>query len=323
MSLDHRARRFVQMMEASGGRGSRRSTPAERRAALVTMAEMADAADACRVTGEDSYVDGPAGALPLRIYRRLDDQRRLAPVTLFFHGGGWVAGGPETHDGLCRRLCQASGSRVVLVDYRLAPEHPFPAALDDCAAALDWTARHGPAAGLDPTRLAVAGDSVGAGLAAAVCAMARRTGGPDIRLQVLICPILDPGASETRLSARGGDGAFITRRMFQRDLVHYLGGSGATADDPRISPLRAPDFEGLPPALIETAEFDPFRVEGQAYANALAAAGTSARVRVHPGMIHYFYALARAIPYARQAAEAIGADIARHMGVTELAEDAA
>jgi acetyl esterase/lipase len=226
---------------------------------------------------------------------------------VFFHGGGWVAGSLETHDGLCRRLCDASGRRIVSLDYRLAPEHPFPAGLMDCLLAVNWISNHAASLGVDPTRLAVGGDSAGGGLAAAVCQVARDAGGPAIELQLLICPILDVGRG-TGSRESFAEGHFITRAAFERDLADYLP-AGAALDDPRISPLHAPGLRGLPPAFVHTAEFDPFRDEGETYAAALRAAGVDVVTVRHPGMIHYFYALARAIPYAAEAAAQIGAQL--------------
>ncbi len=306
MPLDRRARRLLDMLAATGGDADASASAADRRAALTALAAMADD-NSTSVSVENRDIPGPAGALPIRLYAPLEPLDGPLPGLVFFHGGGWVAGNLETHDGLCRRLCQASGSRIIAVDYRLAPEHPFPAALMDCLLAVNWVANHAASLGLDRTRLAVGGDSAGGGLAAAICQIARDAGGPAIALQALICPILDVGRRTGSRDAFG-DGHFISRAAFRQDLADYIE-TGVALDDPRLSPAHATGLRGLPPALIHTAEFDPFRDEGEAYAEALAAAGVSVTSVRHPGMIHYFYALARTIPYAEAAAATIGEQI--------------
>jgi acetyl esterase len=302
MPLDRSVRRLLGMLSVSGADDAGASV-ADRRAALNALAQMADDVSTV-VAVEHRSIPGAAGHLPIRIYAPIEPVRGPQPGLVFFHGGGWVAGNLETHDGLCRRLCEAAGCRVIAVDYRLAPEHPFPAALMDCLLAVNWVSNHAAALGIDRARIAVGGDSAGGGLAAAVTQIARDAGGPLIALQVLICPILDAGRRTGSRDAFG-DGFFLNGDAFQRDLADYAGGKVAL-DDPRLSPSHTTGHAGLPPALIHTAEFDPFRDEGEAYAIALLDAGAEATLIRHPGMIHYFYALARAIPYAEAAAAVIG-----------------
>jgi len=318
MPLDRSARRLIRMSAAFGSSSSAGS-PASRREGLAALAAAADESPPVNV--DIHLFPGPAGPLRLHVYQSPLEDPAPAPALVFFHGGGWVAGGVQTHDGLCSRLCRASGAGVVLVEYRLAPEHPFPAALDDCLSATRWVGAFGDQLGLDPTRLAVGGDSVGAGLAAAVAQRVRDEGGPDIALQVLICPILDPLASIEALSEVGAE-TFVSRASLESDLADYLG-RGGYATDPRIAPLRGASLADLPPAIIETAECDPFCGEAEAYAEALIAAGGAARLRRHPGMMHYFYALARALPYASEAATLIGADVRRALSEAETARNAA
>lgn len=306
MPLDRRARRLLDMLAATGGEADAAGSAADRRAALAALATMADDGSTA-VSIEDRDIPGPAGPLPIRLYAPLEPVDGPSPGLVFFHGGGWVAGNLDTHDGFCRRLCQAGGCRIIAVDYRLAPEHPFPAALMDCLLAVNWVANHAASLGLDRARLAVGGDSAGGGLAAAVCQIARDAGGPTIALQALICPILDVGRRTGSRDAFG-EGYFISRAAFRRDLADYIS-PGVALDDPRLSPAHATGLRGLPPALIHTAEFDPFRDEGEAYGEALAAAGVSVTSIRHPGMIHYFYALARTIPYAEAAAATIGGQL--------------
>ena len=305
MPLDRSAQRLLGMLAASGGAAASASLT-DRRTALAALAQMADDTST-PVAIESRTIPGPAGPLPIRLYAPVAPITGPQPALVFFHGGGWVAGSLETHDGLCRRLCEAASCRVIAVDYRLAPEHPFPAALMDCLLAVNWVANHAAALGLDRSRIAVGGDSAGAGLAAAVTQIARDAGGPAIALQVLICPILDVGR---RTGSRNtyGDGHFISRAAFQRDLADYAS-MGVALDDPRLSPAHGGGLSGLPPALVHTAEFDPFRDEGEAYGEALREAGVDVDQVRHPGMIHYFYALARAIPYAEAAAGVIGAQM--------------
>lgn len=307
MPLDRSAERLLRMLAAGGPGGAR--TPASRRRALRALAEMAETAPE-GVEARDLEIPRPGGVVPARLYMplpaRATDSSR--PVILFFHGGGWVAGDLETHDGVCRRLALASGAKVVAVDYRLAPEHPFPAAFEDALAAVRWAAEAGEAWGVDPARIVVAGDSAGAGLAAAV---AQNSPTP-IALQALICPILN--LAEASPSRRDfADGYFLDAATLAADLADYAGPS-PDLSDPRLSPGLAPRLAGAPPALIVTAEFDPFRDEGEAYAEALTAAGVPARLTRHAGMIHYFYALTRLIPRGEAALTQLGAEIAAALG---------
>ena len=305
MPLDRRAERLLAMLAATGGGPDPGEPPQARREGLRTLATIADDASApAIIVDQDS--PGDARAIPTRLYSPVGAGEALLPGLVFFHGGGWVAGDLATHDGLCRRLCAASGWRVAAVDYRRAPEHPFPAALDDCLAATRWVAANAACLGIDPMRLAVGGDSVGAGLTVAVAQAAREHGAPRLALQLLICPILDVGRADGSRAAFS-EGCFISRVTFARDLADYA--AGVATDDPRLSPLKAASLADLPPALIHSAEFDPFRDEAAAYAAGLAGAGVPIRTHRHAGMIHYFYALARAIPYAAEAAAMIGAEL--------------
>jgi acetyl esterase len=306
MPLDRRAERLLAMLAATQGHPDAFETPSARRAALSALAGMADDATT-EADVRDLRCPGPGGPVSLRLYTPPQTAGAVAPGLAFFHGGGWVAGDLETHDGLCRRLARAASCRVIAVNYRLAPEHPFPAALEDCVAATHWIAAQAEALGLDAARLAVGGDSVGGGLAAAVALAARDAGGPHLVAQVLICPILDVGhAAGTR--AELADGYFISRAAFARDLAAYLP-PGGRLDDPRLSPSHAADLGRLPPAILHTAEFDPFRDEGEAYAERLRAAGAETQTTRHSGQIHYFYAMARAIPAAHDAAAQIGTQL--------------
>jgi acetyl esterase len=230
-------------------------------------------------------IQGPAGDLRLRIYRPVGVGP--FPVLAFFHGSGFVLCSLDTHDGMCRNLCAGAGCVVVSVDYRLAPEHKFPAGLDDCVAATRWIARHAAELDGDAERLAVAGDSAGGNLAAAAALRIRDEAGPKLCGQLLIYPVTDyfePGAPSYQENAEGYG---LTRDTMIWFWNHYLN-DPAQGADPLASPLRALDLSDLPPALVMTAEYDPLRDEGDQYAEKLRAAGTPAVTSRWPGMNHGF-----------------------------------
>ncbi len=244
---------------------------------------------------QDAAIDGPGGSLPLRIYTPAGDGP--FPVTMMFHGGGWVLGDLDTADSQSRELCNGSGSIVVSVDYRLAPEHRFPAAADDCYAATCWAKENAASLGGDPNRFAVAGDSAGGNLAAVVSLMARDRSGPAIDLQVLVYPVTDGTSFDTDSYRDNADGYLLTT-----ESMHWFWDLYADADqrtNPYASPARAADLSGLPPALVMTAEFDPLRDEGEAYAGLLEAAGNTVECVRFDGMIHGFFAHGSTIPASR------------------------
>ena len=316
MPLERRAERLLAMLAAVRGAGDAPQPPAgpprgSPRAGRDGRRRLGAARSAATIRSRD-----PAALSRCGSTRRSTRRRLTLPALVFFHGGGWVAGDLETHDGFCRRLCAAAGWRLVAVDYRLAPEHRFPSALDDCLAATRWTAANAAALGVDPARLGVGGDSVGAGLAAAVALALRGDGRLKLSLQLLVCPILDVGRTAGSRQAFA-EGHFVSRAAFARDLADYA--SGVAAGDPRLSPLAAPSLVGLPPAVIHTAEFDPFRDEGEAYAVRLAGAAVPCATHRHAGMIHYFYALARAIPRAADAATLMGLQMQEMVGAAAVA----
>ena len=226
---------------------------------------------------------------------------------MFFHGGGWIFGDLDTHEGLCLRLAHESGCRVISVGYRLAPEHKFPAGVEDCYAATMWVADNAERLRIDPRRIAVAGDSAGGNLAAVIGQMAKEKGGPHIALQVLIYPVLDL-ITETPSRRAYAESYFLDKKTIDWTIETYCN-PGVDPHDPRISPLRAADVSGLPPAHIHTAEFDPLLDEGKAYAERLKAAGVPVQYTCHLGMIHHFTGMADVIPYARTAVQAAGAAI--------------
>ena len=254
---------------------------------------------------EDRTIDGPGGDLGVRIYTPVSTNSTVLPGLVFFHGGGFVLGDLDTHDDLCRVLCNESGFRVVSVDYRLAPEHPFPAAVDDSFAATKWVAANAAALGIESRRLAVGGDSAGGNLAAVVAQLAR-SGGPSIAFQLLIYPVAQLGAPDTPSMRENAKGYFLEKegmdwftRLYAPDKDHR--------NDPRLSPLRCTDLSGLPPAYVITAGFDPLRDEGKAYADCLDRAGVPVTYVNYPGMVHGFFSMRGFIPKAREAIAAAAA----------------
>jgi acetyl esterase len=242
----------------------------------------------------DIGIPGPGGPIPARVYDAAATALPARPVLAYFHGGGWVQGDLETHHGLCARLAQSSGAIVVAVDYRLAPEHKFPAAVDDCVAAYRWLRSRAADFGGDFTRVGVAGDSAGGNLAAVVSQLAPRAALPVPTCQVLIYPAVD-FRLDTESHRELADGHVIPRDRVLWYMEQYLA-AGADRDDPRASPLRAEDLAGQPPTLIVTAGFDPLRDEGHAYAERLRAAHVDVVDREYPGQIHAFVSLTKAIP---------------------------
>jgi acetyl esterase len=209
-----------------------------------------------------------------------------APLTIYFHGGGWVIGDLDTHDGICRLLAATAGTAVLAVDYRLAPEHPFPAAVEDAWAAFAWTVTNAVELGVDPARIAVGGDSAGGNLAAVVSLLARAGGGVMPAMQLLIYPPTDSaGDMPSRLLF--AEGFLLTKGDMDSFERCYLP-PGSDATDPRVSILLAPDLTGLPPAYVATAGFDPLRDEGEAYALRMREAGVRVALRRHPGLVHSF-----------------------------------
>jgi acetyl esterase len=223
------------------------------------------------------------------------------PVVVFTHGGGFVLCSLDSHDQLCRAMTAETGAVVVSVDYRLAPEHPYPAAVDDSWAVLDWVLREGGAElGADTGRLAVAGDSAGGNLAAVLALLARERGGPEIRAQLLVYPMLDP-ARDSGSYRENASGYFVTAEHLRWYWEQYLGGGNA---DAHAAPALAEDLAGLPPAHVVTAEFDPLRDEGETYAARLREAGVEVELHRYDGVFHGFFSMAAALPEAQAAQRA-------------------
>ncbi len=303
--LDPRVKRFLDALAAGKPPNALETTVEQRRLGLTELMKLGGPETAVSRV-EDRTLPGPAGELAVRIYTPLNAVETL-PGLVYFHGGGLVAGTVSTHDSIARALAKAGACRVVSVEYRLAPEHPFPAALDDALAAVTYVGAHAAAFGIDAARLGICGDSAGGTLAAATAQAVARIGSPRLALQLLICPILDYSRStESRRDLACG--YLVDQATLDHDLLHYAP-PGTDPADPRISPLRAADIGGLPRTLIHTAEFDPLRDEGRDYFERLARADTEVSYTCHPGMIHLFYGLGAVIPYARTALEQIGGEI--------------
>ena len=258
--------------------------------------------------------DVAADGVPIRLYQPAGVTPSTAlPALVFFHGGGWVIGDLETHDVLCRQLTAGAGITVAAVDYRLAPEHKFPAAVDDAWTATRWIAAHAAELGIDARRLAVGGDSAGGNLATVVALLARDHKAPSIGLQVLLYPVTDVGA-ESQSYADFAEGFMLTRESMRWFAAHYLRGKPDAADW-RVSPLRAPSLTGVAPALVVTAGFDPLRDEGDAYARRLREAGVRVDHACYGGMIHGFAPMGRLIETGNRAVAHVAATLRQIAGV--------
>jgi acetyl esterase len=251
---------------------------------------------------------GPAGPIPLRLYRGQGTERATPqPALVFFHGGGWVVGDLDSHDQVCRALANAVPCIVVAVDYRLAPEHKFPAAAEDAVAATRWIANNGVRLGIDPARLAAGGDSAGGNLTAVVTLDARDRNGPALTYQVLIYPATDMSLDRPS-HVRHADQLPLRTATMHWFVDHYLR-DARDKPDWRASPLRASSFAGLPPALVVTAEFDPLCDEGEAYVRALAEAGVAVTLDRFPGQIHGFLTMGRIAADSRRLIELTAAHL--------------
>jgi acetyl esterase len=305
MALDPQAQAVIELVVKSGRPAYHTLSPKDARLLFLETRPASTPTPPEIGTVRNVVAEGVHAAIPLRVYRPAGVAETTAlPAYVYFHGGGWVIGDLETHDVLCRQLTAASGASVVSVDYRLAPEHKFPAAADDAWAATRWIVAHAGELGLDASRLAVGGDSAGGNLAAVVALMARDAGGPGIRLQVLIYPVTDV-MRETRSYEDFAEGYMLTRDSMRWFIAHYLT-SKDDAHDWRVSPLRAPSLAGLPPALIVTAGNDPLRDEGEMYAGRLRDAGVLVDYVCYGGMIHGFVGMGKLLDAAHRAVALVG-----------------
>jgi acetyl esterase len=248
---------------------------------------------------EGMAIPGPGGAMQARLYVALGAPQPPQPLLVYYHGGGWVVGDLDTHDGLCRFLAEYSGCRVLSVDYRLAPEHPFPAPVEDAVAAFSWAHENAAELGADPDRIAVGGDSAGGNLSTALCLQLRDSGGPLPAMQLLLYPVTDVVGGQ-RSRDTFGEGFLLTRDDMEWFESHYIP-DGIDDDEPRASMMRAEDVSGLPAAYVVTAGFDPLRDEGELYAARMREAGAQVVLQRHAGLIHGFANLTPICPSARTA----------------------
>ena len=285
MPLHPQCKAFLDQLASLPGRPMHEMTPVEARR-LSLPPELAGSERALyKVTTR--HVPGPAGPIAVRVYTPTPDVR--LPGLIFFHGGGFVLGTLDSSDRACRELAYLAGRVVVSVDYRLAPEHPFPAAVDDAYAATKDVVEHAHEFGIDASHVAVGGESAGANLAAVTALRSRDRGGPPLSFQLLTYPQVD-FADDSPSMREFAAGHFITSELLTYFESHYLRPANER-DHPDVSPLNA-DLRGLPPAFVQTAECDPLRDQGEAYAKKLEQAGVPVRLKRYEGMIHPFFSLA-------------------------------
>jgi acetyl esterase len=302
--LDPATGMFLSAMREAGGKPLYELTVEEIRA-TISMASAQLAAPPAEVHQiVDRRIPVEGGEIALRVYtpRPLATGETL-PLVVQFHGGGFIAGDLDTHDSISRRYSRDADAIVVAVDYRLGPEHRFPVALEDSYAAVVWASEHAPELRGDPARLALTGDSAGGNLAAVICQLARARGGPRIAFQALIYPVVDfdPGAGYQSRALFGGGDYFLSMRDMELFLSLYAADVARDAADARLSPLKASDLSGLPPALVVTSGCDLLRDEGRAYADRLAAAGVPVEYHCLEGTIHACMSFAGAIPAGLEA----------------------
>ena len=305
MPLEPRVKRFLDILAAGNPPDPRTTSVDARRQGLAALMQLSGPMIAL-ASVEDIVLPLPHASLTARVYSP-QGVAAPAPGLIYFHGGGLVAGSIDTHDAIARALAESGAVRVISIEYRLAPEARFPAALEDARAAVEYIGHHCIDFGIDPARLGICGDSAGATLVAVTCQALLRNGGTALALQLLLCPILDysrRSPSRQRLSS----GYLVDEATLDHDLLHYLP-AAVQPDDPRVSPLLAPDLAGMPPTIIHTAEFDPLQDEGHDYFERLSQANIEVAYTCHPGMIHLFYGLGGVIPYARTAFKQIGAEV--------------
>lgn len=309
MTLDPSVQRFLAILGA--GKTSHGAVPpvAERRRNFAALLAMAGGAPPKTIVVKDDTVASRGHEIAVRLYAPAGASGSTGPLLLFMHGGGFIAGSITTHDGVCRALAEHSGIRVLSVDYRLSPEHRFPAAIEDGLAVLRAVAATPERFGFDGRRLAIGGDSVGANLALQVYRRAK--GIADVTLQFLICPVLD-FASDAPSRNAFANGYYLDDAMVADDVANYCP-DGMAIDDPRLSPIRDADFASLPPAIIHVAACDPFRDDAIAYVQSLRDAGVDARLTEHAGMIHLFYAFAKLIPRGGVALAQMGRELGERL----------
>lgn len=313
MALDAQARALLDRIEEAAYPPLHTHPAPVARQIYSQTSALFDAKDVPIGSSEDRTIEGPNGPIPIRILRPVEAAGEPGPAIVFFHGGGFVIGSIESHDVTCRMLANASGYTLVSVDYRLAPEHKFPAGLNDCVTATQWVAEQAADLGVDASRIAVAGDSAGGNLAAVVAQTARDGGGtPPIAYQLLIYPVTDPTReTESRTN-------FATGYMLEREGIQWFDDCYVNQPEdlhhPGVAPLLAEDFSNLPPAYVVTAGFDPLRDEGAAYAEAMKRAGVDVTYVDYEGMIHGFFNMTGVLDQARAGIEAAAEAMRNKLG---------
>ncbi len=313
MPLDPQAQTLLEQMAAAPPITA--STPEQAREMMKAMFVSGNEEPVAHV--ENRGIPGPAGDIPVRIYTPA--RNGPFPILVFFHGGGWVIGDLDSHDALCRSLSNQVGCMVVSVDYRLAPEHKFPAAPEDCYAATSWVAEHAAQLNGDASRIAVGGDSAGGNLAAIIPQMAKERGGPPLVFQFLIYPATDM-RMKTPSVEENAEGYGLTKQDMIWFTNHYLNNEEDKAN-PLASPLLTSDLSGLPPALVITAEFDPLRDEGEQYAQRLKEVGVPVTASRYNGMIHGFVSLASFLDQGKQGVNECVAALRAAFGLPEASPD--
>ena len=314
--LDQEARALLDLMDQANkaGRPKLESLPhAVGRAAVDKMSEDSEADPPEVAAAIDGTLPGPGGAIRFRRYRPLGSTAGLLPTLIYYHGGGFVIGNIETHDSTCRRLANKSRCQVISIDYRLSPEHPFPAPLDDGIAAFRHIRDKAASFEVDPERIAVGGDSAGGAVAAVVCQACRDAGEQMPAFQMLIYPATDSSKQSASRTAFA-EGYFLSGSLMEWFWKAYVP-ANTDLSDLRLSPLLAKDFKGLPPAFVLTAGFDPLRDEGRAYADRLIDAGVKTTYVNYPGTIHGFFSLTRFLKQGLKANDEAAAVMAAHFGV--------
>jgi len=297
MPLDPTAEVMIDLLAQAGMTFDEKMTPEARRANMIALAANPIVPRHPIASTVDRSIPGPAGDIPVRVFANSDAPAQ--PLLLWYHGGGWVTGNLDTHDQVCRMLCDEAGAVVVSVDYRLAPEAKFPAAAEDCLAAYRWALEHAGDVSADPGNVAIGGDSAGGNLAAVVALLAREAGLPQPNLQLLVYPVTDYELdSESMID--NAKGYFLEREGMRWFYNHYAR-DPADFDDWRFSPLRAEELDGLAPAVVITAEYDPLRDQGEAYGQRLVAAGVRTEMVRADGLIHGFFGMHAFMPPGQEA----------------------
>jgi acetyl esterase len=306
MPLDPMVKGFLDQMAAAARPKMWEIEPAVAREMFNAMMQLVGPQNVPIGKSENLTMPGPGGEIRLRNYTPVGAKAGALPTLVFYHGGGGVIGNLETHDGLCRMLANDAGVRVIAVDYRLAPENKYPAAVDDAIAAVEWIEKHAVELGVDVNRVAVGGDSAGGLLAAVVAQQAKLKGAPKVSFQLLMFPVTQVNA-KTGSMHENAEGYFLELATLEWFYDHYGVTSAIDKTDPRMSPLLAKDVSGLPPAYVVTAEYDPLRDDGAQYAEKLRAAGVKVEHVDYAGLVHDFVYFQAFLPQAGAAMKAAAA----------------